>query len=110
NPLLGKWSTPFEIAPFDEIEPEHFFPAFSEALAAHRADIARITANRAAPTFANTIAAYEKSGKLLRRVSENFFNLTSTDSNDELQAIEREIAPLLAEHETAILLDPKLFA
>lgn len=110
NPLLGKWSTPFEIAPFDEIKPEHFLPAFSEALAAHRADIARITANRATPTFANTIAAYEKSGKLLRRVSEIFFNLTSTDSNDELQAIEREIAPLLAEHETAILLDPKLFA
>jgi peptidyl-dipeptidase Dcp len=110
NPLLGRWSTPFEIAPFEKIKPEHFRPAFDEALAAHRADIARITGSTAKPTFANTIEAYEKSGKLLRRVGDVFFNLTSTDSTDELQAIEREIAPLLAEHETRILLDPKLFA
>ena len=87
NPLLAKWSTPFGIAPFERVEPGHFRPAFRAALAEHKAELRAITGSGAKPTFANTIRALEKSGLLLSRVARVFFNLASTDTNDELQAI-----------------------
>ena len=65
NPLLKAWQTPFETPPFDEIKPEHFLPAFEQAFADHSAEIAAITHDPAAPDFANTITALERSGKLL---------------------------------------------
>jgi peptidyl-dipeptidase Dcp len=109
NPLLAEWRTPFEAPPFDAVAPEHFRPAFEAALDEHRAEIARISGDPDEPTFANTIAALELSGRALRRVGAVFFNLAATDSNDELQAIEREMAPALARHRTAIYLDEALF-
>lgn len=111
NPLLvaGEWKTPFGIAPFEKIKPEHFAPAFAAALKAHRADIDRITRNAAKPTFQNTIVALEKSGRLLDRVASVFFNLTSADTSEVLQAIQRDVAPKLAAHHSNILLDAKLF-
>jgi peptidyl-dipeptidase Dcp len=109
NPLLQPWTEPFEAPPFDRIEPGHFRPAFDIALKDHRAEIDAIAANPALPTFANTIDALERSGRSLDRVAKVFFNLTGAATNDELQAIEREIAPVLARHRSDIYLSEALF-
>src|SRR3712207_4148603 len=109
NPLLGEWATPFELPPFAEVTPEHFRPAFDRALAEHRAEIAAIADDPASPTFANTIDAFEKAGRGLDRVASVFFNLTGAHTSDALQAIEREIAPVLARHRSAIFLNTALF-
>jgi len=110
NPLLVPWSTPFGAPPFAEIAPEHFRPAFERALAEHRSEIDRIAGDPAPPTFDNTIAALENAGRLLDRVSAVFWNLASADTNDALQAIEREISPKLAQHWNAITSNAALFA
>jgi len=110
NPLLSAWKTPFELPPFEAIAAEHFEPAFEAALAKHNAEIARIAANSAKPTFRNTIVALELSGRLLERVSSLFWNLVSAHTNDRLQAIEREMAPRLAAHWNAITSNAALFA
>jgi peptidyl-dipeptidase Dcp len=109
NPLLEDWSTPFGAPPFDRLTPKHFREAYERAIAEHRREIASL-ANSAAPvSFDNTIAALERSGKLLMRVESVFSNLASADTNDELQAIERELAPVLARHWNEIYLDAALF-
>ncbi len=79
NPLISRWATPFEIAPFDKIKTQHFRPALEAAFRAHNAEIKAIAANPAKPTFANTIVAIEKSGRLLNRVSAVFGNLEATE-------------------------------
>jgi peptidyl-dipeptidase Dcp len=109
NPLLAPWRTPFKAPPFAQIKPQHFKPAFTQALAAHRREIAEIAGRKAKPTFANTIVALEKSGALLSKVADVFFNLASADTNAALQAVEREMAPRLAKHQSAILLNRRLF-
>ncbi len=110
NPLLGKWSTPFALPAFEKIEPSHFAPAFAAALKEHNAEIAKIAGLSSRPTFANTIVALERSGRPLNRVSAVFFNLAGAHTSEALQRIEREIAPQLAAHETAVMLNPKIFA
>jgi peptidyl-dipeptidase Dcp len=110
NPLLGDWTTPFALPSFDEIEPAHFAPAFEKALKRHRAEIQRIAENRTRPTFRNTIAALESSGRLLDRVQRVFWCLTGAHTSDALQAIEREMAPRLAQHWNAITSNEALFA
>jgi peptidyl-dipeptidase Dcp len=109
NPLIQSWTGPFEAPPFDRIEPRHFRPAFDLALKDHRAEIDAIAANPEAPTFTNTIDALERSGRGLDRVAKVFFNLAGAATNDELQAIEREIAPILARHRSEIHLNEVLF-
>jgi peptidyl-dipeptidase Dcp len=109
NPFLEIWTTPFGLPPFDRIRPEQFPPAFDRAMAEHDAEIAAITGSAAAPTFANTIEALERSGRLLDRVSRVFFNLESSETNDALEAIARDYAPKLAQHQTQIALDEALF-
>lgn len=109
NPLLAKWTAPFELPPFERIEPRHFRPAIDKAIANHKAEVEKILSSTASPTFANTIAAMEKAGALLTRVLRVFYNLTGSHTNPELQAIEREIAPILSKHGTEISLDPRLF-
>ncbi len=98
NPLLAPWPAPYGFAPYDRILPEHFPPAFDEAIDRHREDISAIARRRARPSFENTIAALEKSGELLTRVCSTFFGLTSAHTNDALQEIERAIATRLAKH------------
>ena len=110
NPLLGTWDTPYGVPPFDRIRPEHYLPAFREAMAAHEAEIGAITASEAAPTFENTILAYDNAGRLLERVSLVFGMLSAADTNDELQAIEAEVMPMLAAHGDKIGLNEALFA
>jgi len=109
NPLLAPWRTPFKAPPFDRIEPKHFKPAFAEALKAHKQEIAEIAGKTAKPTFANTIVALEKSGVLLNKVADVFFNLASADTNEALQAVERDMSPKLAKHQSAMLLNRRLF-
>jgi peptidyl-dipeptidase Dcp len=109
NPLLSEWKTPYGVPPFDEIKPEHYLPAFREAMARHLAEVEAIAGARAKPTFANTIEALENSGLLLERVNLVFGNLSSAETSPELQAIDREVSPLLASHADDIALNEKLF-
>ena len=109
NPLLEPWTGPFGAPPFERIAAEHFRPAFDAALAEKRAEIDSIAGDAQAPTFDNTIGALERSGKALDRVASVFFNLVGADSNDALEQIEREIAPILARERSAVLLNDALF-
>ena len=109
NPLLQAWDEPFGLPPFERVRPEHFAPAFEQAMAVHRAEIDRIANAADVPTFENTIAALDRSGRLLTRTEQLFFNLTASETSPDLQAVERDIAPKLAAHDNAILLDAKLF-
>src|SRR5215472_4626890 len=110
NPFFESWATPFGVPPFDRIRPEHFAPAFDRGMNEQIAEIAAITASAAPPRFGNTIEALERSGRLLDRVSRVFFNLDSSNTNEALEAIGRDYAPRLAQHQTRIALDPGLFA
>ena len=92
------------------IRPEHFAPAFEQALAAHRAEIAAIAADAAEPNFDNTVAALERSGRLLTRVCNVFYVLAGAHTNEAIQAIERDMAPKLARHWNEIHLNEALFA
>jgi len=110
NPFLTPWTTPYGLPPFDLIRPEHYGPAFEATMEAHRAEVAALATSTEAPTFENTIAAFDRSGAALSRVALTFFNLTGSATNDELQAVERDWMPRFALHTTAFLLDPALFA
>src|SRR6266545_622839 len=109
NPLLEEWGDPFGVPAFDRIKPDHFRPAFAHAFASHASEVAAISGNAAAPTFENTIAALEASGQALSRTLNVFILLAGTHSNDDLLAIEREVAPLRAKHWDGILMDAALF-
>jgi peptidyl-dipeptidase Dcp len=110
NPLLETWATPFHMPPFDRIAIEHFVPVFDKGFAANRKEIDAIVGNTAAPTFANTIEALERSGDILDRAATVFYNLGATDTNEEIQAIERAMAPRFAKHGMRIYQDETLFA
>lgn len=110
NPLLTDWNTPFNLPPFSEIRTEHFVSAAAAAMAAHREEVAAIGAVSPAPTFGNTILAFERSGKPLQRLELLFENLTLSATSPELQAVELELSPKLAAHHSAIYLDAALFA
>ena len=110
NPFFEDWTAPFGAPPLDRIKPEHFPPAYDRALAEHTAEIAAIAENPELPSFDNVVVALEKSGRLLTRVDGVFGNLASSATNDELQAIELELAPRLSAHWSAISMHPVLFA
>jgi len=109
NPLLKAWQTPFETPPFAEIVPEHFLPAFEQAFADHAAEISAITHDPAAPDFANTITALERSGKLLSRVSAVFYDLVSAHSSPALLEIDKDVSPRMARHWNPIMMNAVLF-
>lgn len=109
NPLLEKFETPFESAPFSKIKNEDYKPAFIQAIEEAKAEIDAITANPEAPTFANTIEAMELSGEKLGRISSIFFNLNSAETNDEIQEIAQEVSPLLSEFGNDVRLNQDLF-
>jgi len=110
NPLLKPWTTPFGVPPFAEIKPEHFVPAIKAGIAEQRKEIDAIAASAAPPSFANTIEALENAGELLGKVNPVFSNQQSSNTNAELQAINREVAPMLAALRDDIRLNPALFA
>ena len=109
NPLAEAWTTPFQIPPFDRVKVADFLPAFDKGFAQHRREIAAIVRDRQPATFANAIDALERSGELLNRISAVFFNLAATDTNEEIQAIERALAPRFAKHRMRIYQDATLF-
>lgn len=109
NPLLAKWDTPFEIPPFEKIKIEHFMPAYVEAMAQHKAEIDSIVNNTEAPTFDNTIVAYDNSGELLDKISPVFSNISGTASTPEVIALAKELSPLTSKHFNEISLNPLLF-
>jgi len=110
NPLLSESTLPFRYPPFDRIRVEHYAPAFEQGMAEHRREIAAIAGNKEEPTFENTIVAMEQAGQLLARTSRVFFGLNGSNTNPEMQKLQREMAPKLAAHSDAITLDPALFA
>ena len=110
NPLLANWSSPFGLPPFAEIEAAHYPEAFEVAMRQHDDEIAAIADSPAAPDYANTIDALERAGQTLNKVGGVFWNLASTDSSEELRAVERDISPKLARHYAAISMNDRLFA
>lgn len=109
NPLLEVWASPHELPPFERIKPAHFRQAFDHALKIHRAEIRAAAAFQDRPDFDNTVGALERSGELLQRVAAVFFNLATAHTNAEMQAIERTIAPALANHNHKLYTNVKLF-
>jgi peptidyl-dipeptidase Dcp len=109
NPFFAPWTTPFGVAPFDRIRDEHFAAAFDRGMDEEAAEIDAIARAAAPPSFENTIAALERSGRLLGRVSRVFYNLVSSRTSDALEAIAREYAPKLARHRVRVALDADLF-
>jgi peptidyl-dipeptidase Dcp len=110
NPFFEDWTAPFGAPPLDRITAAHIRPAYDHALAQHTAEIAAIAGDPAAPSFENVVVALEKSGRLLTRVDSVFGNLTASNTNADLQAIELEMAPRLSAHWSAISMHPLLFA
>jgi peptidyl-dipeptidase Dcp len=110
NPFATPSDLPYGLPPFDRIRIEHYRPAFTAGMAEQRREVEGIAADAAEATIENTLDALERSGALLTRVAATFFNLTSSAVTDELAALEAEVAPELAAHRDAILLDRRLFA
>lgn len=110
NPLLQDWAGPHGLPPFADIHPAHFQPAFDAALAAHRAEIDAIAAQAEAPGFANTVAAFDASGRQLTRLEHLFYTLAASATSPELQAVQRALAAPLAEHGSAVYMHQGLFA
>ena len=109
NILLAPWTTPFGAPPFDRIQPAQFEPAFTAAMQAHLDEIAAIASDPAAPDFANTVEAMERSGRALGQVGAVFSNLVVSLGGSALEAIDRDMSPRLAEHGMRVSLDPDLF-
>src|ERR1700748_1004068 len=109
NPLLKAWQTPLETPPFPEIAPEHFLPAFEQAFADHAAEVAATPHGPAAPDFANTTTALERSGRLLSRVSAVFYDLVSAHSNPALLEADKEVSLRMARHWNPIMMNAVLF-
>lgn len=109
NPFLVKWDTPFGVPPFDGIKLEHYGPAFDEGMKLHRKEIEAITKDAASPTFENTVEALERSGERLSRVSRVFFAMRSSMTNEDIEAIAKDVAPKLSKHRDEIRLNDSLF-
>jgi peptidyl-dipeptidase Dcp len=109
NPFLKTYDTPFGVPPFDKIENSHYLPAFETGIAEHKKEIEKIITNKETPTFENTILALEYSGNQLGKVARVFFNLTEANTNEELQAIAKDITPKLSLHQDEIRLNEDLF-
>ncbi|GAB3425982.1 M3 family metallopeptidase [Massilia solisilvae] len=110
NPFARPSTLPLHYPAFDKIKDEHFMPAFEAGMREQLREVAGIAANKRPPSFDNTIVALERSGQLLTRVGTTFSNLQTANTNDKLDAIDREIQPKLAAHHDAIYLNDKLWA
>src|SRR6218665_359691 len=109
NPFLKKSPFQYQAPEFDKIKDDHFKPAFEFGLKEQLANIDKIVNNKAVPTFENTVLALETSGETLGRATILFYNLTSSNTNDELQKLEEEYAPIFASHSDKIYLNDKLY-
>ncbi len=109
NPFFNEYDTPFGVPPFNIIENEHFLPAFKEGIKQQDTEIAAIVANEEAPTFENTIAAFDISGEVLRKVGGVFYRLLSAETSDELDSIAIVLVPLTSAHQSNMMLNDSLF-
>ncbi|MBW4331344.1 peptidyl-dipeptidase Dcp [Stakelama sp. CBK3Z-3] len=109
NPLLSESTLPYNAPRFDQIQDSDYLPAIEQGMKQHIAEIEKIANNPAAPTFDNTLVAMEKSGRLLTRATNTFFNIVSANTNDTLQEVQTRVAPELTAHSDAIYLNDKLF-
>ncbi len=109
NPFLAEYTTPFKVPPFDKIKLEHYKEAFLKGMEEQAQEINSIVKQRSAATFENTIVALDQSGKLLSKVSAVFYGQNSANTSDEMQAISRELSPLLSKHRDDIKLNAGLF-
>ena len=110
NPFFTEYKTPFQVPPFDKIDTSDYMPAFLEGIKQHNAEIDAIINNTTLPDFNNTILAFDKSGKLLTRVSKVFYNLNEAETNKQIQSIARKLSPVMSKHGDDISLNDKLFA
>jgi peptidyl-dipeptidase Dcp len=110
NPFATASTLPYHAPRFDLIKDSDYKPAFEQGMKEQLAEIKTIAENSAAPTFDNTIAAMEKSGRMLDRTASTFFNVQGANTNDAMDKVQSWVAPLLAAHNDAIFLNPKLFA
>ncbi len=110
NPLMQAWPGVHGLPPFADIQPAHFPPAFEAALAEHRAEIDAIASQAEAPSFANTLAAFDASGRQLTRLEYLFYTLAASATSPELQSVQRAMAGPLAEHGSAVYMHQGLFA
>src|SRR5438477_5616029 len=109
NPFTAPSPLPLHAPQFDKVKDTDYGPAFDEGMKEHLVEIEKIANNPAPPTFDNTIVAMEKSGRMLDRVSQTFFNVVQANTNDTLDKVQTAVAPKLAAHQDAIYLNPKLF-
>ncbi|MDQ1815394.1 M3 family metallopeptidase [Massilia sp. CCM 9210] len=109
NPFAKLSTLPFHYPAFDKIKDEHFLPAYAAGMSDHLREVDTIANNRKAPTFDNTVVALERSGQLLTRVATTFSALQGANTNDTLDAIDREMSPKLAAHNDAVFLNAKLY-
>lgn len=109
NPLLDAFDTPNQVPPFDKIKDEHFKPAIEAAIAMHKQEIDAIAGNTEVADFENTIVAMDKSGEPLNHIELIFYNLINAHTNDRLEKISEETAPLFSKHQDYISLNEKLF-
>lgn len=110
NPLLTNWSTPYQTPPFELFKPDHFVPAFKDIIERSKKQVDKIVASKDEPTFENTVVALERGGEELEKVANVFFNLNSAETSPELQAVAREVAPMLSDFSNDINLNAGLFA
>ena len=110
NPLFKEFDTPFQIAPFSQITLDNYREGFLKGMEEQKAEVNAIIVNRARPTFENTIEALDRSGKLLDKVQSTFGPLSSSNSTEEMRALQKEMSPLFSAHSADIYMNPELFA
>jgi len=110
NPFLTGWDTPYGIPDFSKVKENHYVEAVEAGVAQQQAEIDAIIANTEAPTFENVVAAYERSGAILDRVTGVLFNLSETDGTESLQKIVEQVLPMFSVHSDNIFMNPEFFA
>ena len=109
NPLLAPWTAPYGLPPFAEIQARHFPAAFEQRLQEHRDTVAAIAESAQAPDFDNTVAAFDRASRPLSRLRMVFYNLCASETSPELQQVQRQMAPVLAAHDSAVYMHAALF-
>ncbi|MBC34639.1 MAG: peptidase M3 [Bacteroidetes bacterium] len=109
NPFFAEYQTPYGVPPFDLVKMEHYMPAIEEGLNQEKAEVEAILTNPEAPTFENTVVAYTRTGEFLGKPLAVLFGLSSANTTPEIQALVKEVSPMLSAHNDAIRLDPRLF-
>ena len=110
NPFLAEWDTPYGIPDFTKVQEQHYIPAIEYGIQQQQSEIDAIISNTEAPTFANVVEAYERSGAVLDRVSSVLFNVSESDATESLQKIVEQALPLISVHSDNIFMNPGFFA